>query len=120
MYQRKSHKLIEMFMAFAIFVMVIGELITLHQERIYGFKLYDQHMPPGKSKGADDSNNAQFKTHKGTDKGSEGQLVLFAVPNVALQIENPCSSEFHTILYFRQKDIIQMISSAGLRAPPAI
>jgi hypothetical protein len=118
MYQRKSQNIIELFMAFAIFLMVVGELITLHQERMFGFKLYDQHIPPGKNKGADDNTTTHYKSHKGTDKSSEGHLILFALPPTPLQISNFYWSKPHTVLYYRQKDIIQMISSVGLRAPP--
>lgn len=56
-------------MAFAIFWMVIGELITLHQERIFKVHFYDHSNPFTKPKSKDDGKTFSFKLFKISDKG---------------------------------------------------
>jgi hypothetical protein len=55
-------------MAFAIFWMVIGDLITYHQKVIFGVKLFDDQDPFTKPKSQDNGKTVSFKVHKGSDK----------------------------------------------------
>lgn len=59
--------LIELVVAFAIFWLVIGDLITYHQEQIFGNYLFDAQCPFNLPKGKDDGKTATYKSWKGTD-----------------------------------------------------
>jgi hypothetical protein len=48
--------------------MVIGDLITYHQEVMFGVKFFDEQDPFTKPKSQDDGKTISFKTSKGTDK----------------------------------------------------
>lgn len=51
-------------MAFAIFWLVIGDLITYHQEHVFGISLFDNQTPFTLPKGKDDGKTANFKSAK--------------------------------------------------------
>lgn len=69
-------KIIELIVAFAIFWLVIGDLITYHQEQIFGNYLYDAQCPFNLPKGKDDGKTTTYKSWKGTDDSSYAGICL--------------------------------------------
>jgi len=67
-HQTPISKLIKLIMAFAIFWMVIGDLITYHQEKIFGNNFFDTHSPFSKPKSKDDGKTGNFGYFKSADK----------------------------------------------------
>jgi hypothetical protein len=105
-------------MAFAIFWMVIGELITLHQERIFGAYFYNHNNPFTKPKSKDDGHTYSFKLYKGYDKGYDtSNSFLYAVlgntTNLILQ-----SSKISHTFPAKQAHSFSRIVKRPLRAPP--
>jgi hypothetical protein len=80
-HQGPVSKLIKLIMAFAIFWMVIGDLITYHQEKIFGNNFFDTHSPFSKPKSKDDGKTGHFGHYKPADKhqtvSSYAEVVIF-------------------------------------------
>lgn len=119
--EKKVSKFIEMLMAFAIFWMVIGDLITYHQQVIFGVNYFDTHNPFTKPKSKDDGKTISFKQHKAADKPDDG----FPTVHVGI-LRNEARkhiliSQYVSALHFipRYKDM-QMSLSGTLRGPPAM
>lgn len=113
--------MIELLMAFAVFWMVIGDLITYHQKVIFGVNFFDIHDPFTKPKSNDDGKTISFKQHKFADK-SDTNLPLHP-PGILVD------NEQHQVFAFQRKIYLEFIfsykisnlsSSALLRAPPSI
>ena len=79
-----TFRIIKLIMAFAIFWMVIGELITLHQRRMFGNDLFGNHLPFTKPKTSDDGHTAHFKAFKIFDKTDNSKSNLFFYSNQQL------------------------------------
>jgi len=117
----KKYKGIKLLMAFAIFWMVIGDLITYHQEVIFGVKLFEDKKPFTKPKSQEDGKTASFKTHKGSAK-SENCHNCLLLASLAEQ-DNSITKHFMAISFFRwpattHKSVHNSI--IGLRAPPCV
>ena len=109
---------LKLIMAFAIFWMVIGELITYHQKVIYGTDLFDNHFPFTKPKQSDDGGMTHLKPVKNIDKSDDDHFDALLVPQQQ-RFLSLCS--FYTELKFRLgKSILQteLLFFSGLRAPP--
>lgn len=110
---------LKLLMAFAIFWMVIGELITYHQKVMFGVDLFGNHHPFTKPKHGDDGGVAQFKPLKHLDKSDDGQLsAMLFIPQQDLIKLLSFFSEL------RSKSGLQILQPAllffsGLRAPPS-
>ncbi len=106
-------------MAFAIFWMVIGELITYHQKVMFGVDLFGNQHPFTKPKHGDDGGAAQFKPLKHLDKSDDGHLsAMLLVPQQELV------KLWSFFAELRSKSGLQMLQPAwllfsGLRAPPS-
>lgn len=68
MFRLSASRSIKLLMAFAIFWMVIGELIAIHQERIFGVKFYGNHSPFTKPASKSDGTIGFWKAGKDSDK----------------------------------------------------
>jgi len=73
-------------MAFAIFYMVIGELITYHQRVIFGIDFFGNHHPYTKPKSGEDGNTTHFKTQKSGDKQDSGKTSFIAIISFELNL----------------------------------
>ena len=82
MKRENTSKAIKLIMAFAIFWMVIGDLITYHQEKIFGTNYYEHHTPFTKPGSKDDGKTSHAKFSKDFDKQSFVKLDL--VPTTAI------------------------------------
>jgi hypothetical protein len=115
-------KLIDLIMAFAIFWLVIGDLITYHQVHVYGVDLFDTNSPFTVPKGKDDGKTASYKSAKGFDHTT--QFVVLHLP--FLKSENKhlsCVSEIVTWYgYLLNPDEFEswLSDSIPLRAPPSL
>ena len=108
-----------MIMAFAIFWMVIGDLITYHQEKIFGTNYYEHHTPFTKPGSKDDGKTGHLKVGKDFDKQSYHTIPLFFTDN----LESP--SIFSQIGRFLQPKPYLLLkhqclnSIISLRGPPS-
>jgi hypothetical protein len=105
-------------MAFAIFYMVIGELITYHQRVIFGIDFFGNHHPFTKPKTGDDGSTTHYKPHKGGDK-QDTEKTFFATILSGEIITEP------VFFYFRESESSWNLSfekvflhSNRLRGPP--
>ncbi|MCC7317639.1 MAG: hypothetical protein IT219_03855 [Bacteroidales bacterium] len=78
MKRENTSKAIKLIMAFAIFWMVIGDLITYHQEKIFGTNYYEHHTPFTKPGSKDDGKTSHAKFSKDFDKQSFVKLDVIA------------------------------------------
>ncbi|PKP52569.1 MAG: hypothetical protein CVT92_08420 [Bacteroidetes bacterium HGW-Bacteroidetes-1] len=111
-----AFRIIKLIMAFAIFWMVIGDLITYHQKVMFGVDFFEHH--PFTKPAKDDGSNSHYKSYKGSDKQSSNKADFSAVvsfqPEHALfsiiisNIEKPHLLRLHACLQ----------PCVGLRAPP--
>lgn len=114
-----TYRSIEILMAFASFWLFIGELITLHQERIYKVHFYDHSNPFTKPKSKDDGKTLSFKLFKSTDKAqSSSDLCCNFSNRLDKQILN--ESRFTHKFPAKQAHSFLRIVRKPLRAPPAI
>lgn len=119
--EKKVSKFIEMLMAFAIFWMVIGDLITYHQQVIFGVNYFDTHNPFTKPKSKDDGKTFSFKQHKVTDKSGGG----FSIFTAGILQENGQTNFLSSQRLFVHEHILphkilQLSLSSLLRAPPLL
>lgn len=106
-------------MAFASFWLFIGELITLHQERIYKVHFYDHSNPFTKPKSKDDGKTLSFKLIKSTDKASSSSDLCNNINNhLDKHILN--ESQFTHTFPAKQAHSFLHIIRKPLRAPPSI
>ncbi len=115
----KVYRGVKLLIAFSIFWMVIGDLITYHQEVMFGVKLFDEQDPFTKPKSQDDGKTISFKTHKGSDKtdGWHSNAVLA----ICETKEQTIARRFSLLCYSRLavKAILPFHHTiCGLRAPP--
>jgi hypothetical protein len=107
-------------MAFAIFWMVIGELITLHQERIFKVNYYDHSNPFTKPKSKDDGNSFSFKLFKISEKGSY-MFDAFTFSDAASDSNLILKSSIIKRTYrAKQAHSFSRIIKKPLRAPPSL
>lgn len=118
--QSKISKLIKLVMAFAIFWMVIGDLITFHQAKIFGNHFFDTHSPFTKPKSKDDGKTISFHAFKFQDKQQNTgqqlvhQAILQTFAGKVLLVPIRFIFTFIAKLFHQQATL-----SAGLlRAPP--
>lgn len=105
-------------MAFAIFYMVIGELITYHQRVIFGIDFFGNHHPFTKPKTCDDGSTSHFKSHKGGDKQDSEKTFFTAILSAELKTD-PCFFYFEkseTNLSLSFEKVFLYFNS--LRGPP--
>jgi hypothetical protein len=106
-------------MAFAIFWMVIGDLITYHQEVMFGVKLFEEQDPFTKPKSQDDGKTASLKAHKGVDKPENFHSSLIYA--LIAEQDNKITRHFiaFTLFQLPPSAYISLHNSIiGLRAPP--
>ncbi len=119
---KKSYtfRAIKLIMAFAIFWMVIGELITLHQEKIFGVHFYDHSNPFTKPKTKDDGKSFSFKVYKIIDK-SYLNLDLSGSSIVNYQINHILeATKYNHTFPAKQAHCFTQIVRKPLRAPPTL
>ncbi len=114
--------MIDLLMAFAVFWMVIGDLITYHQKVIFGGSIFfDIHNPFTKPKSKDDGKTISFKQHKFADKSDTN--LPFHPPGILVD------NYQHQVFAFQRKIFLEFIFSykisnlslsALLRAPPSL
>ncbi|MBZ0243865.1 MAG: hypothetical protein K8F24_11660 [Bacteroidales bacterium] len=118
--EKKVSKFIEVLMAFAIFWMVIGDLITYHQQVIFGVNYFDTHKPFTKPKSKDDGKTISFKQHKVADKSDGGFSSVHAGVLLKEAQKHILSSHYVSALHFISRyKALQMNLSGTLRGPPA-
>jgi hypothetical protein len=106
-------------MAFAIFWMVIGDLITYHQEVMFGVKLFEEQNPFTKPKSQEDGKTVSFKAHKGSDKPESFHSSLIYA--LMADQDNKITRHFiaFTLFQLPPSAYISLHNSIiGLRAPP--
>lgn len=113
--------MIDLLMAFAVFWMVIGDLITYHQKVIFGVNFFDIHNPFTKPKTNDDGKTISFKQHKTADKSDSG-LPLHP-PGILVEKEQEHALASQNIFFLEflfSYKILNLSLSALLRAPPSL
>ncbi|MBK9290449.1 MAG: hypothetical protein IPM52_02270 [Bacteroidetes bacterium] len=109
----------KLIMAFAMFWLFIGDLIVLHQERIFGHDFFGHHQPLNKPGKSDDGKTFQ-KFHKSSDKGDDGHAyaVLTIRSTSGLDVLGWNRMEFAEF----RPEVTRFfyLSGKGLRAPPAL
>jgi hypothetical protein len=113
-----TSRTIKLIMAFAIFYMVIGELITYHQKVIFGVDFFGNQHPYTKPKSGEDGSTTHFKTQKGGDKQDSGKTTFNAIISFELNL-----SQKLFYLEKRRTVFVQPIHKVftlfmSLRAPP--
>ncbi|MDA3944538.1 MAG: hypothetical protein PF694_13490 [Bacteroidetes bacterium] len=119
MTQKKFSKFIKLLMAFAIFWMVIGDLITYHQQVIFGVNFFDTHNPFTKPKSKEDGSTLVFKPHKPADKQDRG--LDFIQDGIIQQAANKhllVSQRLLPLHLITQYKALRLNLSCSLRAPP--
>jgi hypothetical protein len=106
-------------MAFASFWLFIGELITLHQERIYKVHYYDHSNPFTKPKSKDDGKTLSFKLFNSVDKAQSSSDLCC---NFSYRLDKLILNESQFTHKFpaKQAHSFLRIVRKPLRAPPAI
>ncbi len=115
-----TSKSIKLIMAFAIFWMVIGDLITYHQEKIFGTNFYEHHSPFTKPGGKDDGKTSHLKVSKDFDKQSWFKTDLIACQQGAIL---PSVSQYSLFLSPKPYLVLRhqcLRNILSLRGPPAI
>jgi len=119
--EKRVSKFIEMLMAFAIFWMVIGDLITYHQQVIFGVNYFDTHNPFTKPKSKDDGKTISFKQFKVTDKSDGGFSTVHAGVLLKEAQKHILNSHYVSVLRFISRyKVLQMSLSGTLRGPPTL
>jgi len=119
--EKKVSKFIEMLMAFAIFWMVIGDLITYHQQVIFGVNYFDTHNPFTKPKSKDDGKTISFKPFKVADKSDGGFSSVHAGVLRKEAQKHILNSHYVSVLRFISRyKVLQMSLSGTLRGPPTL
>jgi len=117
--QSRASRLIKLIMAFAIFWMVIGDLITYHQEKIFGVNFFDTHSPFSKPKSKDDAKTAHLYSVKHLDKHDGFDSFSFTALLQGKQLSEIVVSEsflFKLLLLEPSKTVL--FTRELLRAPP--
>ncbi len=114
-----TYRCIEILMAVASFWLFIGELITLHQERIYKVHFYDHSNPFTKPNSKEDGKTLSFKIYKGTDKSYNDHQTPF------INEQKPDNQILQTSLLThafpaKQAHSFQRLVRRPLRAPPVV
>lgn len=118
--QSKFSKIVKLVMAFAIFWMVIGDLITFHQAKIFGNHFFDTHSPFTKPKSKDDGKTIGFQSFKFQDKQQNtGQQLVYQAIIQAFATKSLLAPRRFVFVFAAKILIDQVKFSAGLlRAPP--
>lgn len=116
--QNPVSKLIKLIMAFAIFWMVIGDLITYHQEKIFGNNFFDTHSPFSKPKSKDDGKTGHFGHIKPADKQNTDNNSAEVVYVHFDQIVQFIAMQYELGLLQLQPSGILLFTRKILRAPP--
>jgi hypothetical protein len=107
-------------MAFAMFWLFIGDLVILHQTRIFGHDFFGQHHQPFNKPGKSDESKTFQKYHKSVDKSDDGH----AVAVLLFPFDIPTVPSFRLSILFSEvkseKLNLLFLLGAGLRAPPAV
>lgn len=117
--QSPVSKLIKLIMAFAIFWMVIGDLITYHQEKIFGNNFFDTHIPFSKPKSKDDGKTGHFGHLKPADKHSTDNNSAEAVFMHFGQMVQFNAMQYELGLLQLHPSGILIFTRKILRAPPS-
>jgi hypothetical protein len=120
MKREATSRTIQLIMAFAIFWMVIGDLITYHQEKIFGTNYYEHHTPFTKPGSKDDGKTSHIKFGKDFDKQSHHILLLFVNEKFTYSaglFHNGRFLQPKPYLFLRHQCLKNIIS---LRGPPSI
>ncbi|MDY0075642.1 MAG: hypothetical protein RBR87_00080 [Bacteroidales bacterium] len=119
--EKRVSKFIEMLMAFAIFWMVIGDLITYHQQVIFGVNYFDTRNPFTKPKSKDDGKTISFKQFKVTDKSDGGFSIVHAGILHKEAQKHSLNSHYVSVMRFisRYKGLLMSLSG-NLRGPPTL
>lgn len=107
-------------MALAMFWLFIGDLVILHQSRIFGHDFFDQHHHPFNKPGKSDDGKTFQKYHKSVDKSDDGYAVALLTSLIGI---GDFSSSWLFVVYpdlSLQPLILLFLSGAGLRAPPTL
>lgn len=107
-------------MALAMFWLFIGDLVILHQVRIFGHDYFGQHHQPFNKPGKSDDGKTFQKFHKSGDKSDDGHFCLLPFGADVASLTPlfvgftvfGCSKDFY--------DTRNFLLGAGLRAPPVI
>jgi len=114
-------KFIKLLMAFAIFWMVIGDLITYHQQVIFGVNYFDTHNPFTKPKSKDDGKTLNFKQHKSLEKYNSGFCpIQFGILQEEAQNCFLVSLRLSKLYRDSQLNTLLLNLSCALRAPPLL
>lgn len=113
-------KLVKLIMALAMFWLFIGDLIILHQSRIFGHDYFGQHHQPLNKPGKSDDGKTFQKYHKAGDKGDDGQVTAITsgfsvdglIPVEGAFLVFRTTNEYASTRHF--------MHGAGLRAPPVL
>ncbi|HQO49446.1 MAG TPA: hypothetical protein PK939_03400 [Bacteroidales bacterium] len=120
MKKENTSRVIKLIMAFAIFWMVIGDLITYHQEKIFGTNFYEHHSPFTKPSGKDDGKTTHLKISKDFDKQSWHIIGLpgFFIADCLLPIPDfSCYIKPKPYLLLRHRSLSPVITHRG---PPSL
>lgn len=118
MLNEATSRTIKLIMAFAIFWMVIGDLITYHQEKIFGANYYGHHTPFTKPGAKDDGKTAHWKSSKDVDKSQFISLVARA----GIEYSGFNNSNIAVLLEPRPYQLLLQLCCGhrcSLRGPPA-
>lgn len=120
MNQVVKFRLVKLIMAFAMFWLFMGDLIILHQSRIFGKDFYGQyHLPINKSGKSDDGKTFQ-KQHKSGDKGDNGSFLDLSIGDVFQGLTPIMGEELIYPVLHQYFKTCRYTVGTGLRAPPAI
>lgn len=118
MNQVTSLRVIRLIMALAMFWLFIGDLVILHQSRIFGHDFFDQHHHPFNKPGKSDDGKTFQKYHKSADKSDDGHADALLPSQLGI---SALSSSWLFVVYadlsFQPLNLL-FLSGAGLRAPP--
>lgn len=113
----KTSKLLKLIMAFAIFWMVIGELITYHQKIIFHVRFYDTLNACIKPKANDDGDAFQFAPlqNHSNNTGSKAYIAAITIQQQIslIQIKR---AEFEKPFLSNRKHLL--LKHIALREPP--
>ena len=110
---------LKLIMAFAIFMMMISDLITYHQKVMGGMDLFGQHHPYTKPPKPGDNNNFQFSSWKSSDKSDTAKFSAL-LPSIVINLQR--LQRFYIELQFRLgTGYLQplLVHFSGKRAPPS-
>jgi len=107
-------------MAFAIFWMVIGDLITYSQAKIFGVQFFDTHSPFSKPKTKDDGKTTYYSFGKAIDKNShvDGKGFLATIDSSERNAHIGSRSFVFRLLQINPSEKL-LFTRKLLRGPPA-